>query len=197
MRSLLILLLLLLLAVGIGWGIKQDPGIVLISFNQWQIETSVWFALLIIIVLFIVMYILIRLVIGVSHWPERWSIRRRSAKLKRGQYYAELAICVFIEEKWEMAEKYFVKAALHLDKSLLYYIGAALAAHQQKSSERRDAYIRKAYMAEHNAEISLGILQAKLEIKAAEWAKAEDTLNKLKTLAPNHPLLAKLQSQLP
>lgn len=197
MRNLLIFFFFLLLAIVIGWGIRQDSGMVLINFNHWQIETSVWFALLIIISIFILIYILIRLITGVSHWPERWSLWRRTARLKRGQHYAELAACVFIEEKWEMAEKFFAKAALFLDKSLLYYLCAAMAAQNQNANDRRDEYIRKAYIAEPNAEISLGILQAKCEIHAGQWEKAQETLHKLQTWAPNHPLLEKLQNQIP
>lgn len=197
MRTLIILFLFLLLAIAIGWGIRHDSGIVLINYGDWQIETSVWLAVLMIIMAFIVIFLLIRILTGISHWPQRWGYWRRTARLRRGQYYAELAVCVFIEEKWEMSEKYFAKAALYLDKPFIYYLGAALAAQKQHENKRRDEYIRKVYFAEPNAEIPLGILQAKLEINAGQWGPAQETLQRLKTLVPHHPLLEKLQAQIP
>jgi HemY protein len=192
MKSLLILFIILLLAIGIGWGMRQDSGDVLIRFKDWQFESSVWFALLLIVIGFIIIYILIRLLSGMSHLPRRWRIWRHTASLHRGQRYLDLAGCEYIEEKWEIAEKYFEKAAQHLEKPMLGFVGAAMAAQKQNAYGRRNDYLQKAYQSAPNAEISLGFLQAKMEIDSQQWDEAQDTLKKLSTIVPQHPLLENL-----
>jgi HemY protein len=196
MKSLFLLFLFLLLAIIIGWGMHQDSGDVLISFKNWQVETSVWFALLLIVVAFILIYILIRLMVGISHWPQRMRISRKAVRLRRGQRYTEMAACVYIEGQWEASEKYFVKAAQYLDTPLLCYIGAALSAEAQNEYSRRDHYLQKAYGAAPNAEVPLGILQARLQIAVHQDSEAQETLDKLKTIVPNHPIIHALQNRI-
>lgn len=178
----------LLAAVGIGWAMHQDSGYVLINFHHWQIETTVWMAALLTLILFTVFYLLLRLLVRGSQW-RRW---RQAGRQRRALRFAELAGCDLIEEQWPSAEKYFHKAAGIARRPLLYYVGAAIAAQAQGANARRAEYLRKAHAAAPAAEISLGILQAKLQIQGGQQDEALATLKKLEAIIPQHPVVKKL-----
>lgn len=196
MRKLLLILLLLLLAVGIGWGIHSDSGNVLITFRDRQIETSLWLAVLLLLSIFIVGYGLIRFLISSSRWPKRWRQWRQAERQRRAEQSAELALCDLLEENNAAAEQYFNKAAAHIRRPLLHYIGAAMAAQAQGKYLERDNYLQKAYHAAPNAQISLGILQAKLQIQAQQQSQALDTLKQLQYAIPQHPVVTALAGKL-
>lgn len=192
MGKLIIIFLLLLCGVWLGWEIHQDSGAVMISFRNWQIETSVWLAVLLILITFIITYAVLRLIIRSSHWPRQWRAWRQSSRYRRVNRYAELAVCDLIEEKWATAEDYFAKCAAKSPRPLLYYLGAAIAAQEQGAHQRREDYLRQAYAIAPNAEITLAILQAKLQIQGQQREAAQLTLKKLQAVIPQHPIVKRL-----
>jgi len=190
----IIIVLLLLAAIWLGWELHQKPSVVLISFYHWQIQTSLLTAIGLLIALFIVIYFLIRLIHWGRRWPGEW---RRAHRMQQAERLTELGVCELIEEKWEAAEQHFQKAASDVSRSWLYYLGAALAAQEQAAYQRRDDYLRKAHQTAPNAELTLGILQAKLQIQSQQWPEASATLKKLQSAIPHHPVVKKLLKSLP
>ena len=65
MRKLLLLLLVLLLSVWLGLQIAADPGYALFTYRGWSIEIPLWLAFLSDLLLFLVLYGLIRLIVGI------------------------------------------------------------------------------------------------------------------------------------
>ncbi len=53
MRKLIVIFILLLFAIWLGWKMQQDSGYVLVTYGQWQIETSLWMAIIILMGLFL------------------------------------------------------------------------------------------------------------------------------------------------
>lgn len=196
MMKLLIIFLFLLVAAWLGWEMHQDPGYVMIRFRHWQIETSLWATILLTLILFAVIYVLIRLIVRSIGWPQQWRLWRKQRHQQQAQRFAELAGCEFIEEKWVTAEEYFHKAASEINRPLLYYIGAAVAAQAQAANARREEYLQKAYDIAPDAEISLGILKAKLQIQGQQWAQATITLTELQAAVPHHPVVKRLVAEL-
>ena len=196
MLKLIIILLFLLAAIWVGWEIHQDPGQVIINFRHWQIETSLWLTVLLILVGFIVLYALIRLIIRGYRLPQQWRLWRKTNHQQRAEHLDELATCELIEEKWAAAELDFARAAFDAKRPLLSYIGAATAAQAQGNNSKREEYLRHAYQIAPTAELTLGILQTKLQIQGGQFAEAAQTLKKLQSAIPQHPVVKKLAMQL-
>lgn len=197
MAKLFVLFLLLLAAIWIGWGIHQDSGFVLIIFRQWEIETSLWMAALLALIFFVVIYVILRIIVRGALWPRQWRTWREARREKNAQRLNFVAACELIEEKWAAAEQHFCEAATSIHQPFLEYTAAALAAQFQEANGRREKYLRQAYQAAPQAEIPLGILQAKLQIQGQQWPEAAVTLKKLQATVPQHPVVKKLSSQMP
>jgi HemY protein len=197
MAKLFVIFLLLLIAVWIGWEIHQDSGFVLIIFRQWEIETSLWMAALLALIFFVVIYAILRIIVRGTLWPHQWRLWREARREKNAQRLIEVATCELIEEKWAAAEQHFCEAARAIRQPFLEYTAAAVAAQAQGANGRREEYLRQAYQSVPQAEIPLGILQAKLQIQGQQWPEAAITLKKLQATVPQHPVVKQLSTQMP
>ncbi len=196
MFKLFLILVLLIAAAWIGWEIHQDPGYVLINFHHWQIETTLWLTVLLILIAFIILYMLLRVIIISFRLPKSWRLKRYKDKEKQIQNEMELASCDLIEEQWQTAEHYFQRVIANSQRTLLAYMGAAIAAQAQSAHIRREQYLSKAFLSYPEAEITLAILQAKLQIQGNQMNEALQTLKKLQTSVPQHPAVKKLWIQI-
>jgi uncharacterized protein HemY len=92
MRILFALLTLLLLAVALGWGLQQSPGEVAFTYRGWIIQTSLVVFVIIAVVLFLLAYVLIRMLQKLLRLPadlRRWSEHRQRGKLSAAEAEAE------------------------------------------------------------------------------------------------------------
>ena len=89
MRVLFTLLTVLLLAVALGWWLQDSPGAVTFAYKEWIIQTSLVVFALASGVLFLVAYVLLRLLTKILRLPA--DLRRRSESRRRGLISAEQA----------------------------------------------------------------------------------------------------------
>ena len=89
MRILFTLLTVLLLAVALGWWLQDSPGAVIFTYKEWIIQTSLVVFALVSGVLFLVVYVLLRLLTKILHLPA--DLRRLSESRRRGLISAEQA----------------------------------------------------------------------------------------------------------
>lgn len=73
MKKLIFILLLLAFSVWLGWKIQQDSGYVLVTYGHWSIECSLWTAIILLLLLFIVLYFCFRFIARSSALAQRWS----------------------------------------------------------------------------------------------------------------------------
>lgn len=92
MRPLFTVLTVLLLAVALGWVLQQSPGEVIFTYRGWVIQTSLVVFALALIILFLLVYALIRTLARLLRAPtdlRRWSESRRRGLLSAEQARAE------------------------------------------------------------------------------------------------------------
>jgi HemY protein len=165
----------------------------MIQFRGWTVETSLLFAVIVLLFGFATLYVSIRLFIGARDLPPRlmaWAHRRRQraalGAISRG--FIDL-----LEGRWQRAEK---RLAAHLDAeggAVLACLGAARAAHEQGAEQRRDDYLRRASELAPKAEVALALVQAELQIAASRYSEARATLDRLRAMVPrNTVVLAQL-----
>ena len=192
MIRLFVYFLILLASVWLGLQIHKDPGYVLITYQHWSVETTLWFAILAVVVIFFLLYLLMRLLRGTSNISGRfrnWADQRR---FRKANQLTNRGLCELAEGEWKAAEKNLIRGAGNSEIPLINYLAAAGAAQKQGHYEERDGYLRSAHGSDPQAEIAIGLTQAQLQIDAKQWELALATLRRLQQLTPNHSYVLKL-----
>ena len=174
-RFLLIVLTLLLVGIGLGFLMYQDSGYVLISYSHWSVETSLWMAIIISILLFLLIYLSIQ----AFYFPlylkrkfRQWSQEHRYQKVKTT---TESGIAFLIEGELNKAEGNFQEALKYDQKSFIAYLSAAYTANCELAYGRRDNYLESAFKTNTNFKLSTEILKVKLLLDAGQWLRGERT----------------------
>jgi len=192
MRRLILFLALLIVSVWLGLKVVHHPGFLLLVYQPWMVQMPLWFALLSLIVAFLVFYLLIDsidrfhfLVFRVKNWLRFRREQQSYSKTQQGLSY-------LIEGRWEKAERSFLGGVNQTVDPMINYLGAAKAAQEQKAYERRDQYIQKAYHVAPHSALAIGLTQAELEWEQNQLEHAIATLNHLRQKSPRHPRILKL-----
>lgn len=198
MKKAIILSVLLFSAVALvvaGFWVS-DYGYVLITSGEWTFENSLTRAIVIASVPLILLYFAIRALSRVWRLPTllRNFLQRR--KSERSRRNITRGLIELTEGHWHKAELILTKDIVNADTPLLNYLLAARAAQQQDADDRRDRYLRLAHETTPKADIAIGLTQAELQIAHSQTEQALATLTHLRQLAPKHPYLLKLLSNL-
>lgn len=192
MGRLIIFLIILIASVWIGIEIVRHPGYLLMTYDPWMVQMPIWFALICLILAFVLFYFLINSIDQIHFlWfrLKNWlRFRREHQSYSKTQH----GLSLLIEGEWKKAEKLLLAGLNQSYEPLINYLGAAKAAHEQRAYERRDSYIQKAYEVAPKADLSIGLLKAELELSQDQLEHAVATLNHLKQTSPRHPRVLKL-----
>ena len=184
-----ILLLVVAVVLGglIGTLVVRDPGYVLISYGDMALETSLWFALILLamgyLTIRLVMWIFIRSASGSGRFG-RW-IRQR--KGRQAQQQTVRGLLLMSEGQWLEARKVLVAAAREVGTPLINFLNAARAAHELGDFEGRDDLLRSAHESTPGSRFAVGLTQAELQKNGAQWEQCLATLLQLKSSSPRHP----------
>lgn len=193
-RSVLKLLVVLLIAGAAGALIARDPGYVLMVWGDASLETSLWFAVILLLLVWLLwrmLAVLLTSLLGSRESIEAWRQRRQERRLRQG---TTLGVVALIEGDWSRARKELDGAAAHLDDPLLLQLGAARAAQNMGDTAARDSYLEAARAGSPKARLAVGITRADLDMKDGQWEQALATLLTLRKEAPrNAEVLRMLQ----
>lgn len=192
MRYLIISFLILVLSVFIGVEIGRAHSYILITYNHWVIETSLWVALCVLFLFFIVLYFLLRVLARTFGFGKQYRHWRRLRQYRKARALTHRGLCELTEGYWHKAEELLLKSAKLTPNPLIDYLGAAQAAQAQHAYDRRDNYLRRAHSANKESAVAIGLTQAKLQIEAQQWEQALSTLQNLYQAEPNHGYILKL-----
>lgn len=188
MRYLLLIFLVLLGAIWLGIWMSQDPGYVLISYNHWTAETSLWIGIAILFISFLVFYILLRVGSRLSSFPESFARWQRSRRFRKARILTNFGICQLMEGHWQRAEKTLNKAAVLTAYPLVDYLGAARAASLMNNTAQRDQYLTLAMKSTKGSELAVSLTRAQLQIESKQWEQALASLKHVLSLNPQHRL---------
>jgi len=194
-RSILKLLVVLLIAGVAGALMARDPGYVLMVWGDASLETSLWFALLLLLagwLLWRMLALILAVLFGSRGSIEAWRQRRQERRVRQETTRGLLAL---IEGDWPRARKELDAAAAHMDEPLLLRLGAARAAHEMGDAAGRDDYLEAAGAGSPKARLAVGITRASLDIDDGRWEQALAILLTLRKEAPrNAEVLRMLRS---
>ncbi len=126
--SWLALLLLLLAGGGIGLAMVHDQGMVMISWDGWMMQASIWTTLLLLLLLWFLSDLLLVGLHSLLHIPERWRMWRHRCQLRGYQKSLDQAQSLLLLGRFGRAEKIFLRAARTSEDPLSAWLGASRAA---------------------------------------------------------------------
>ena len=191
-KLLLLLLFLAIVVLGAVLLVRDDPGLVMLRYRDYTVETTLAFALAALIVVVIAFYYCVRLLRGLWRLPRsmrRQSKNRRFSKVRRQltQGLIDLA-----EGRFAQAESHLVRLVDYSESPLVHYLAAARAAQLQGKHDERDSYLKAAHEARPDAELAIGVTQAELQLAHQQTEQALATLTHLHSVAPRHDYVTML-----
>ncbi len=160
----------------------QDPGYVVINFQNYLIEMSVPILLAFIFLVVIGAWLLVKLFRAPKKIGEAAGLYRMG---RAGQRLTKGVIEV-AEGNFAKGEKLLARAAHVSDAPLLNYLQAARAAHLLGNDERRDDWLKQAFEQAPEAANAVLLTQAELQLDREQYEQALATLRRLEESSPNH-----------
>jgi HemY protein len=196
-RSALLMILVVAAATALGLAIVEHSGYVLIAWKGLRYESSLWVFLLLIVVTVLLLWTLrwlVRLLLVSGGLVNPWSRRQRG---RRQQLAADKGLLDLIEGRWERAVRHLRLAAEGERQPLMYYLGAARAAHKLGRVEESEELLEQALRRQPRAELAIALTHAELQREQGDLQGALDTLQAMRERHPRHHLvLEKLQRTL-
>jgi len=188
-----LLAIVLALLVSLYLGFPGDPGYLLIAFGNFTFETSL-FALL---VAAIVLYLVIKLILLVFRWINPWHLIRFGRNYKeqlraKSRSKTIEGLLYFTRGSWESSYKLLKKGMKDSDASVVNYLAAAYAAHQQG---KKEAWMNCLETAENKypaARSTINSLKAQLLFKSNQLEQCVAVLQQMKTSSLNDASLLQL-----
>ncbi len=192
MTKVLFAFLILLASVYLGILVHHDSGYVMIAVNHWTIETSFWFAVFGLILVFLMLHLFLKLCHQLAKTPGTFNRWHKNHLAQKSQAMTRKGLIEYSEGYWLKAKNHLIKALPHSDSPLINYLTAARAAQKMGDSQLRDHYLREAQQSMPEAKIAVELTQAQLQLANQQWEQALATLKHLQGLAPKHPYVLKL-----
>ena len=192
MKALIILVVALVIGGVIGKAAAHDPGYILLHYGGHEIETSIWFALLVVVAIAVVVWVvvsLLRSLLSSRRLFGRWSASRRLQGARRQTGHGLLLMA---EEEWSDARRSLLSAAKGSQVPLLNYLQAAIASHHLDQPTKRDELLQKAIKTTPGSAFAVQLASARLKLESNEVAPAIAELNALRKQAPRHQVVAQL-----
>jgi HemY protein len=196
MRLVFILLAVLLAAAMVTNLFLEEPGYVLLAYGTLSVETSLALFLTAAVVLFFLIYVLLRMLTRLWRVPRGLKGLRRRRQVEAARRGLNQGLIEMAEGRWERAEKLLVRSARRSANPLIHWLTAARAAQMQGAYTRRDNYLNRASHCEIGSDVAVELTQAELQIAHGQHEQALATLNHLTELVPKHRYLLKLRARL-
>ena len=183
MRTLILILLALFFAIGLGTVLSRETGLMIFSYSGYNVQMSLSTFVLGLLLVFLLTYIVFRLLGGAYRLPKnisRWSRHRRH---RRSEKHLGQGILAVLEGDWQRAEKCFQSGAVYSRLPLANYLAAARAAQKLGAIDRRDHYLRLAHADSPEAVLAIGLTQARLQLAQKQTEEAYATLKHLSVSA--------------
>ena len=180
------------LAVLLAFVVHRFPGNVLIVVDQWRVQVSLAFAIVLVLGVFVALYLALRILSWLVSLPERYRGWRGERQEKKEQSLLEQGWAALLEGRYAYAEKALTRLSGKSGKSgragderrqVLAILSAARAAHEQGESARRDTLIAQAQELAHKRSTDVDLNTAVAAAVADLWlheGRAQAALDALK-----------------
>lgn len=191
MKKLFILIIIILASIVFGLYVKQDPGYILIFYKNWVIELSFWTGFIIILLSGFIIYKTILATKFIANLPSKTKGWFKTRAQNKVFYQTSQGLLKLAEGNYKKAEYLLIKSAEGQNKPLINYLTAAKAAQELDDIIKRDEYLKKAFECSPKSGLSIGLMQANLQLSNQENEAALATLKHLQHEYGNNKLILK------
>ena len=192
-RAYLILFAVIVVAALIGVAISEHSGYVLIAYQNFRYESSLWATLALLLVIWLVVFLLralFNLLTASGGVVNPWSRYNRSRRVQLAIEHGQMDLA---EGRWASAQRHLQRAAEAERQPLLYYLGAARAANELGRYEDCDNLLERALERQPQAELAIALSHAQLQ---QDRGDIEGALVTLQAMHDRHPHNAQVLRQL-
>lgn len=190
-KRLLLIILFLLAGSLVGHYMLQGSGYVLVSFENWVLETSLWVFVILLAAAVIGIYATIHLLVTllgspvfINNWREKRNINTAIGKTVKGLIY-------LAEGNFKQSEK-LLMAGAHGKGKIINYLAAARAAQMAGNYEHSDELMAEAVKSTKGAELAVGLQQAQLQLEREQFEQCLATCLRLQKQFPKHQYVTKM-----
>jgi HemY protein len=178
----------------LGALVIRDPGYVLLAYDDMAVETSLWFAVLLLIVGYFLLRALVFVLLRLGRGPVRVRSWSQSRRVRAAQRQTLRGLRLMAEGDWEGARNRLVNAAPGVSAPLVNYLNAARAAQSMGDLSDRDELLEKAQASAPDARLAVRLTQAGLQHSAGQWEQCLATLLQLQTHSPGNSEVLRLMA---
>lgn len=192
-KRLIGLFLVVLLGGLLGALIRHSPGYVLLSFDGRSLETSLWVALLILVLSYMALSFTLRLFRFFFSMPSDirgWLQRRRKAQKNKIMLEGLLAS---LSGRWKDARNRLSKSDETSEIPLLIYMNAAEAAQALGYEDEYESWLKKAETTGKEGQVLAALSRSEKLLINGDRASASEHLGKATKIAPKHPRIERLK----
>ncbi|MGE0621789.1 MAG: heme biosynthesis HemY N-terminal domain-containing protein [Pseudomonadales bacterium] len=179
----------------VGTLVVRDPGYVLVSYGDMAVETSLWFALIALAVLYLSVRLVLWILSRSGEGTGRFGSWLKTRKVRQARQQTVQGLLLMAEGQWADARKILVASAREVGTPLINYLSAARAAHELGDAAGRDELLRRAHESTPGSRFAVGLTQAELQMDGGQWEQSLATLLQLKSNAPRHPQVLSMLCQ--
>lgn len=193
MKSGLLLIGVALLLGGlVGTLVVRDPGYVLIAYADGAIETSLWFAVVVLVLFYLLLRLGIAIFSSTAHSGSAFGAWRRRRKSSRSRNQTLQGMLRLAQGDWPAARKLLTQSAGVVETPLINYLAAARAAQETGDIAGRDALLNDAQASTPGSAFAVALTRAELQQAAGQWQQSLATLLQLRKEAPRHSLVLRM-----
>jgi HemY protein len=175
------------LAGFIGVMSTRDPGYILVAWDRWAVETSLWTGVIMLLLLLLLFWVL-RQLVKVFRATGRIINPMSSVQIRnRARSRTLKGYIAYANGEWETSRDLLVKAAPNSAVPLLNWLLAAHASHYLGETDTCEYLLKCAESSSKDADVPVGLARARMYYEREEYEKAEAVLRKMEPQAHSHP----------
>lgn len=196
MKRALLWLLWLLAALALGAVAGQlmldDPGYLLVSWQDWVLTTSLWVALVGVGILFVALLFALGLLNSLLDAATHWRQARAARRALKARQLTEAGLTQYAEADWRKATSTLMKAAELVDVPLLVRLASARAAEEDGRLELAEQILREARAIAGQATPLVDVQLAAMKLHHGDAVSARLVLERMRERFPKHPRALRL-----
>ena len=179
-RGLLLLVVIIAVAGYLGTLIARDPGYVLVAYDGYSMQTSLWVLVGLFLGFFLAAYLLFRSVNLFRYGSgvvREWREAKKEARTSR---LTQKGLRLLTEGEFDRARKFLDGAGEDSDAKGINFLSAARAANNQGDHQARETYLRQAVETDPSLSRAAMVLSAELALRRRDPAAALTALDSIK-----------------
>ena len=169
--------------------ILPDAGYVLVLLGQKSVESSLWFVCFAAVAIVFIGWIIKKCILASWTLAQSISDFLIFGSAERASKRAASGLVDFFAGDWLQARKKLLRTATKVESPLVNYLAAARASYELGDREEAFKLLSDAQKKYQHFSVSIGLVQAKMELNDGHLEQAKHILLGLQLKAPKHPLV--------